>query len=179
MTTDRLPQRGLDASDVRRRVAPCGGMAESPGWPLLAGSMTPGVPWDQFIGEGIPAPRCLGRHPEATNEAERSGGCSSRWCVISRQLGHTDIRSTAREPPLPHASADHSPEQLSCAAAAGLTVAACARTSCCRTTAANQALGSMALPPLTESQNENRGDTKPGCGAATPSSSPGSRARAG
>ena len=46
------------------------------------------------------------------NEAEKIGQAFVALVLISRQMGHTDIRSTARDYLLPHASADHSPEQL-------------------------------------------------------------------
>lgn len=46
------------------------------------------------------------------NEAEKIGQAFVTLVLTSRALGHADIRSTAREYLLPHASVDRTPEQL-------------------------------------------------------------------
>jgi hypothetical protein len=110
-------------------------------------------PWDQVIGRGHPSPSVspVGDILDVMNEAEKIGQAFVTLVLISRQMGHTDIRSTAREYLLPHASADHSPEQLFVLAAVAGPDGGGMRPDelLPDDDAANEVLGSMALPPLT------------------------------
>ncbi len=83
------------------------------------------------------------------SEAEKIGQAFVNLVLVSRLMGHTDIRSTARGYLLPHASADHSPEQLFVlAAVAGPDGGGLRPDELLPDDEASPALGSMALPPL-------------------------------
>ncbi len=92
---------------------------------------------------------------DVMNEAEKIGQAFVTLVLISRQMGHSDIRSTARDYLLPHASADHSPEQLFVLAAVAGPDGGGLRPDELLpdddAAAAHEALGSMALPPLSQS----------------------------
>ena len=130
-------------------------MPASPGWPLLAREHAPGAPPDLVPGRGHPRASVspVGDILDIMNEAEKIGQAFVTLVLVSRQMGHTDIRSTARDYLLPHASADHSPEQLFVLAAVAGPDGGGLRPDelLPDDDAAHEALGSMALPPLTQS----------------------------